>query len=145
MKTITITLIILLLLSCRTYKEKVQQESRSNALTEESKTVQHTYQWMQKDSLNRRWFFWTDTSFTYHPDSGLRAASGHLWMEESVTRSSDLQETVAESEKLLKQEEDYESFLSSKTVRIRSWYLYIGIGLLLIVICTMLWRKLKFF
>ena len=36
----------------------------------------------QQDSSSRYWFFRTDTTFYFHPDSGLFAKGGRLWLQE---------------------------------------------------------------
>ncbi|WP_437917993.1 hypothetical protein [Sphingobacterium sp. LRF_L2] len=123
MKTITITLIIILLSSCRTYKEKVQQESGSYGLTEESKSHQYFYQWEEKDSLDRYLYFWTDTSFTYHADSGLRANSGYLWIREKGARASAVELEILDSTNDLKIENTYKTVASRKIVDINNWYI----------------------
>lgn len=41
-----------------------------------------------KDSQSRYWFFWTDSSFRFHPDSGLVGQSGQLAMLESKVNAS---------------------------------------------------------
>ncbi|WP_437918083.1 hypothetical protein [Sphingobacterium sp. LRF_L2] len=141
MKTITITLIIILLFSCRTYKEKVQQESRSTTLTEESKTVQHRYQWLQQDSQNRQWYFWTDSTFTYHPDSGLRATSGFILVTETASGSSSVESNAYLSEDHSTKEETYESLTTSKALHRGSSYFFIGGGILFVLLIVYLYVK----
>jgi len=68
--------------SCKLYqsREKESQWSKSDML-QHQKQVDLQYR-LQHDSQSRYWLFWSDSSFRFHPDSGLTGQRGRLFMQE---------------------------------------------------------------
>lgn len=74
MKNYIIIVLLLALGACRSRKE-TRQEYRWDGQTEVHQE-QYKQQQYWSDSLGIRWLFYTDSQFTWHPDSGLRANKG---------------------------------------------------------------------
>lgn len=74
---------ILLLASCHTYQEKYRRERSRYIALDSSYDFRYGYQSNQRDTFGRRWYFYTDSSFRYHADSGLHARSGWLRLYEN--------------------------------------------------------------
>jgi len=86
-----------LLYSCKLY-----QSERKEALREEQTQSNYKQQldiWYsgQRDSQSRYWYFWTDSSFRFHPDSGLVGRNGQLAMLESNAITSESMEISTNS------------------------------------------------
>jgi len=84
-------IVFLLFCSCKLY-----QSERKEALREEqtqSKYKQQLDIWYsgQRDSQSRHWLFLTDSSFRFHPDSGLIGQKGQFAMLESQLKISNKQ------------------------------------------------------
>jgi hypothetical protein len=83
MKTTTIIIpMIALLGGCRTTKEKTHYQQHTIASGAEIQ--RSAYEWRESDSLARYWYYGSDASFWFHPDSGLSATGGELWVKESI-------------------------------------------------------------
>ena len=96
-KRLFFSIVFLLFCSCKLY-----QSERKEALREEqtqSKYKQQLDIWYsgQRDSQSRHWLFLTDSSFRFHPDSGLIGQKGQLAMLESQVKISNKQEASTNS------------------------------------------------
>ena len=69
--------------SCKLYqsRDKESQWSKSDMLLHQ-KLVDLQYS-LQHDSQSRYWLFWSDSSFRFHPETGLVGQQGQLVMLES--------------------------------------------------------------
>lgn len=77
------TTIALLLASCHTYNEKFRRGGYHYTSLDSSRDFRYGYQINHTDTFGRRWYFYTDSSFHYHADSGLHARSGWLSLYEN--------------------------------------------------------------
>lgn len=131
------------IVSCRTVKEKNEQldyqreQSYSNWQRQQAQLFQFT------DSAGRYWIFQSDTTFGYHPDSGLRASSGTLGLwEHSVQKqvwSSTLDSNRTEvraSEKINSWSQYYRKVKDSKWGVVMAVFLLFGMVIFV-------YRKLK--
>ncbi|WP_293939376.1 hypothetical protein [Sphingobacterium sp. UBA5996] len=96
-KRLFFSIVFLLFCSCKLY-----QSERKEALQEEqtqSKYKQQLDIWYsgQRDSQSRHWLFLTDSSFRFHPDSGLFGRNGQLAMLESNVITSESMEISTNS------------------------------------------------
>lgn len=86
-----------LLYSCKLY-----QSERKEAQWQEQTQSNYKQQldiWYSglSDSQSRYWLFWTDSSFRFHPDSGLFGRNGQLAMLESNVITSESMEISTNS------------------------------------------------
>lgn len=63
-------LILLLVSSCHTVRKKIERDEQSR--------FQYAQTAFISDSAVRYWYFYSDSAFSYHPDSGLHTPSGRL-------------------------------------------------------------------
>lgn len=94
MKQTFILIIIVTLVSCRSYREKTLHERGSSTLSEAGTNVRYGFQFTDKDSLDRAWYFSTDSVLYFHPEYGLSSKGGHLHVSESRTGLQQLQVEV---------------------------------------------------
>lgn len=66
------------LFSCRTIKQKSEQVAYRKEQTLSNWRMQQEERFHYIDSSGHYWYFRTDTTFYYHPDSGLQARRGTL-------------------------------------------------------------------
>lgn len=77
-----------LLGSCKIYERKHREEKQRTAMEWQKWEQAQRFYTLQQDSLSRFWYFWTDSAFRFHADSGLLAGSGNLLLKESRSNSS---------------------------------------------------------
>lgn len=76
------------LISCKIYENK-KRDKQQETEVEWQHLEQHQRQYrFQQDTLSRLWYFWTDSAFRFHADSGLFAQSGSVLVQESGGSSS---------------------------------------------------------
>lgn len=83
MKYIGSLVIIIGLISCRSYREKMRLENNQISLSETSKGMRYGFEMLERDSQNRMWYFATDSVISFHPDYGLFSQGGRLQITES--------------------------------------------------------------
>src|SRR5690606_36870631 len=81
MKHYIIVTIVLLACSCRSIQQRSSNMLHSDRTTYQDRITAGQL-FRQQDSSNRYWSFRTDTTFYFHPDSGLYAKGGKLWLQE---------------------------------------------------------------
>ncbi len=74
---------IYVLSSCKLYQSKNREEQQSSSSDRMYIMQRQQQQQWNYDSLSRYWLFWSDSSFRFHPDSGLTGQHGKLVMLES--------------------------------------------------------------
>lgn len=99
---IGLTILLILCISCKSYQKKSHIEQNHNTTLDSSALFQYRYREQISNNFGRMWYFHTDSSFRYHPDSGIDAGSGLLWLVEKG-------EKRMEADRLLEQEEQYKS------------------------------------
>lgn len=82
-RDILIWCLVALVLSCRSYRERTNQEATRMRLTETNNGIRYGFQLLGKDSLDRSWSFVTDSLLYFHPQYGLISNGGHLHFLES--------------------------------------------------------------
>ena len=90
----------------------------------------------QQDSTNRYWMFRTDTTFYFHPDSGLYAQGGRLWLLEVRHRENIGQQSYDSlTYQAYENQQITQTTLSKSTSKIRYWWwIACGIFILLLVL-----------
>jgi hypothetical protein len=73
--------------SCKIYESKYREEEQLTAMEWKKQEQARRWYTLQQDTLSRFWYFWTDSTFRFHPDSGLLAASGDLILQEAKKNS----------------------------------------------------------
>lgn len=82
-KRLLFFIVFLFLCSCKLYQSRKKEDLREEQIwSNYNQQVDVLYSSL-KDSLSRYWLFWTDSNFSFHPDSGLIAQRGQLAMLES--------------------------------------------------------------
>lgn len=127
--------------SCTIFKHRTEENQYTSAKHHKEKEVDFSYR--KNDSLSRLWYFWTDSAFRFHPDSGFMGRSGGLIVRESMTS------TVGENRSAhTVRKDDITSGSERKTKMTRlaplGWVLAIGFVLVLVIlfICR---RKIRTF
>lgn len=69
-------IILMCLSSCKLYQQKDKAELQSSRSGWQWNEFAQRWYILQRDSLSRSWYFWSDSSFRFHPDSGLAAEAG---------------------------------------------------------------------
>ncbi|ULT23568.1 hypothetical protein KUH03_31020 [Sphingobacterium sp. E70] len=93
------------LISCKIYGNKKRDKQQEKEV-EWQHLEQHQRQYrFQQDTLSRLWYFWTDSAFRFHADSGLFAQSGSvLWQETGGSSRKEMQDvdikTIRENKKI---------------------------------------------
>lgn len=124
-----------LLISCKLYENRKHDKQEETARAWQHLELRQRLYRFRQDTLSRIWYFWTDSAFRFHADSGLFAQSGTVIVQESKGRiSKQLQELTQKNEQEKQQETRYEKIrnmvLSTKSL----WA--VGFALVLLL----LWR-----
>ncbi|NGM65805.1 hypothetical protein [Sphingobacterium sp. SGR-19] len=114
MKQTFILFIIVTLISCRSYRERSLHESGRSTLSEAGTIVRYGFQFTDKDSLDRTWYFATDSVLYFHPEYGLISNGGYIHFLESQIGLQQLQvevDSVEEKQRaeIATQTQDHES------------------------------------
>ena len=124
-----------LLISCKIYEnkryEKRQETDMGWQYTEQLRRLYSDHQ----DTLSRVWYFWTDSAFSFYPDSGLSARSGGLLVHESTKRVN--KQVLELAEKSEQEKQKHVSRVKSGSQMLSAQHFWIiGFALLLFLI----WR-----
>ncbi|WP_153846068.1 hypothetical protein [Sphingobacterium paramultivorum] len=118
--------------SCTIFKHRTEENQYTSAKHHKEKEVNFSYR--KNDSLSRLWYFWTDSAFRFHPDSGIMGRSGGMIVRESM--KSDVQGSqsihVAYRDDLQSSSER-----KSKTTRVAPFGVVIVIGFVLILLMVL--------
>lgn len=139
MKHILISFMLIGLISCRSYREKTRQENSWVNLAESSRSMRYGFQYLEKDSQNRTWYFVTDSILSFHPDYGLFSNGGQLHIRESRTGLQRLQVEVDSLE-----EARHMQASDMRKNQTRTWYNYVSwilVGVVGGAVAIMLWRR----
>lgn len=74
---------LLTLISCKLYENKKRDKREKTEMEWQHEEQRQRQYSLRKDTLSHLWYFWTDSAFRFHPDSGLFAQSGILLGQES--------------------------------------------------------------
>ena len=85
---LSIYIVLLTMTSCKLYENKQRHKQEEAELEWQNLEQRQRLYTFRQDTLSRSWYFWTDTVFRFHADSGLTGQRGRLFMQESRTNIS---------------------------------------------------------
>jgi len=123
------------LVSCKLYENRKHDKREETARAWQHLELRQRRYTFRQDTLSRLWYFWTDSAFRFHADSGLSAQSGSvLWQETDGSSSKEMQDVDIKNEqgkqKDNKQERSINKMLSA------TYFWLVGFALVLLL----LWR-----
>ncbi|WP_454879789.1 hypothetical protein [Sphingobacterium detergens] len=125
--------------SCKLYQQKNKEELQSSGMFVQKKELAQGWYSLQRDSFSRSWYFWTDSSFRFHPDSGLAGGAGALLVKESRGNNRGLEQRINRTTELSEQQKDR----LKKTKNSYSAVDYLWIILFVLAMLVFLMRKVK--
>lgn len=135
----SIPIVLLTMTSCKIYENKQrhkQEEAESEWQNLEQRQRLYTF---RQDTLSRSWYFWTDTAFRFHADSGLFAQSGRLLGHESTgSTSRHLQDLTRKNEQGKQKETERERSSKKQPFAAKFWLVGVVLALLFV------WRWSRF-
>ncbi|MDR3008238.1 MAG: hypothetical protein LBV59_09915 [Sphingobacterium sp.] len=79
---------LLIQVSCKLYQQQDREEQHLvKGLWKHNEQINLLYN-LRKDSFSHYWYFSSDSSFRFHPDSGLMGKGGELLMQQSGAKTS---------------------------------------------------------
>jgi hypothetical protein len=133
------TIILMCLSSCKLYQQNDKAELQSSRSDWQWNEFAQQWYTLQRDSLSRSWYFWSDSSFSFHPDSGLAAEAGALWMQESKTRANTQHQKMVTATKSSIQNGYHIKQTKSSSLNANYWWFV----LLLLIPLILQWNKIK--
>ena len=122
--------------SCTIFKHRTEENRHTSVKQSREQALDFSYR--KKDSLSRIWYFWTDSAFRFHPDSGFMGRSGGLIARESMIS------TVGENRSAHTVRNDdivSGSERKIKTTRLVPFGGVIGIGFVLVLVILFIYRR----
>ncbi|NGM63409.1 hypothetical protein G5B30_15975 [Sphingobacterium sp. SGG-5] len=117
----------ILLCSCRSVKQRSNSILHHDKATYQNKTSAQQWFW-QQDSTSRYWSFRTDTTFYFHPDSGLYASGGTLLLREIRQRASGGQHTYDSSMYVIHENQQIaQQTFSERVYKRQYWWIAIAL------------------
>ncbi|MDF2474892.1 MAG: hypothetical protein K0S24_375 [Sphingobacterium sp.] len=133
------TIVLMCLSSCKLYQQKDKEELQSSRSEWQWNEFAQQWYMLQGNSLSRSWYFSSDSSFRFHPDSGLAAEAGALWIQESKTRANAQYQNMIAATKSLAQNNHRIKQTKSSSLNTNYWWFV----LLLLIPLILLWNKIK--
>lgn len=133
------TIMLMCLSSCKLYQQKDKDELQSSHSEWQWNDFAQQWYTLQRDSLSRSWYFSSDSSFRFHPDSGLIAGAGALWIQESKTGTNTQHQNMIAATKSLAQNKHRIKQTKSSSLNTNYWWFV----LLLLIPLILLWNKIK--
>jgi len=125
--------------SCKIYENKQRHKQEEAELEWQNLEQRQRLYTFRQDTLSSSWYFWTDTVFRFHADSGLFAQSGRLLGHESTgSTSRHMQDLTRKNEQGKQLETRHEK---SRNTLLSTKYLW-TVGFVLILF--LLWRRSRF-
>lgn len=128
----TVLCAMMLLVSCKMFKETTNSEKHL--------ATQYALFTLGSDSAFRTWYFDTDSTFRYHPDSGLLAYSGRLWGQDVRTSQTIRQKSLDSNSS----SRDKSQLRKRETPRVQLKYVALGVLLTAMLIAGVVYRRRKF-
>lgn len=123
------------LTSCKIYENKKRDKREEFEVNWQNSEQRQRLYTFRQDTFSRLWYFWTDSAFRFHPDSGLIAQSGSLLGQESGGRINKHMEDMAEINEQGKQKETKHEWRIKKVL---SAELFWSVSCVLVLL--VLWR-----
>lgn len=133
--------IIVVVISCSVFQGKKQLEEKSTKIYRQYEQQNLQFHQKQQDSLSSYWYFSTDSTFSFHPDSGLWARGGKIFAHQSNIKRAE------ENWRLLQANSDAASVSDSRVMRenkvVSAEILAIGVIMLAGLGYWIWWRRRK--
>ncbi|WP_343561594.1 hypothetical protein [Sphingobacterium sp.] len=131
----SIHIVLLTMSSCKIYENKQRDRQKVAELQWQNLEQRQRLYTFRQDTLSRSWYFWTDTAFRFHADSGLFAQSGRLLGHQSTgSTSKHMQDLTRKNGQ--GREKETERELRSKKQPFAAKFWLVGIVLVLLIV----WR-----
>lgn len=140
--TLFISIIIITLISCRSYREKTRLENSRSMISEGGRSIRYGFQFTEKDSQNRTWYFSTDSILSFHPDYGLLSAGGNLSVSERRVGLHHMQVDIDSLEEQRNAETTYAREDHSQTRYRNPWWVW-GLAALVALVSYLASRLLR--
>lgn len=79
---------LLMQVSCKLYQQQDKEEQHLVKGRWKHNEQANLLYYLRRDSFSRYWYFSSDSSFRFHPDSGLIGKGGELLMQQSGVKTS---------------------------------------------------------
>lgn len=123
------------LISCKIYENRKHDKREETVRAWQHLELRQRRYTFQQDTLSRLWYFWTDSAFRFHADSGLFAQSGSvLWQETGGSSSKEMHDVDIKNE--LRKQKDNKQERSSNKMLSATYFWLAGFALVLLL----LWR-----
>ncbi len=86
--------IVIGMLSCRSTKGRRSETYRENVISEVATFARTRQRQLNVNGSQQMWSFYSDSAFTFHPDTGLRALSGYLLFTHTALQAEQSQHTI---------------------------------------------------
>ncbi|WP_333625508.1 hypothetical protein [Sphingobacterium siyangense] len=125
-----------ILSSCTIFKHRTEENQHTSVKQSREQALDFNYR--KKDSLSRIWYFWTDSAFRFHPDSGFMGRSGGLITSESMISAVQGSQSIR-----MARRDDLRSSSERKTKA--TWLVPFGgviaIGFVLVLVILFIYRR----
>lgn len=141
MKTLILFFCLIALVSgCGAYRRHSStEEEHSRSFLERDRVAFRLFSF-QQDSSSRHWYFYSDSLFLYHPDSGLQAKSGWLWGQDILLQKTLHQHRLDSI--TLRTEAEEQRRVQQQDTRVGHHLVWYLVGLVLLVFgIFVLWQK----
>ena len=128
-----------LLMSCKLYENKKLDKREETEMQWHNLEQRQRLYTFRQDTLSRQWYFWTDSAFRFHADSGLFAKAGGLIAQESEISMRKHMQDMAEKNELGKQKDTQQERSITKMLSTKYFWL-LGFALVLFI----RWRWSRF-
>jgi len=123
------------LISCKIYENRKHDKREETARAWQHLELRQRLYTFRQDTLSRLWYFWTDSAFRFHADSGLFAQSGSvLWQETGGSSSKEMQDVDIKNDQ--GKQKDNKQERSSNKMLSATYFWLVGFALVLLL----LWR-----
>jgi len=139
---LSIYIVLLTMTSCKIYENRKRDKQEEAELEWQSLEQRQQLYTFRQDTLSRSWYFWTDSTFRFHPDSGLFAQSGRLLGHESTgSRSRHLQNLTRKNEQGKQKETERERSSKKQPFIAKFWF----VGVVLALLFVWRWSRSRLF
>ncbi|PUV21727.1 hypothetical protein [Sphingobacterium athyrii] len=133
------TIGLMCLSSCKLYQQEDRAELQSSRNEWQWNEFAQRWYTLQRDCLSRSWYFSSDSGFRFHPDSGLTAETGELWIQESKTRINTQHQNMTAAIKGSAQNGYRTKQTKNSSLDANYWWFV----LLLLIPVVLLWNKIR--
>ncbi|WP_433902820.1 hypothetical protein [Sphingobacterium puteale] len=132
-KILCVSIGLLILISCKLYEHKKRDKREEVEIDWQHTELRQRLYTFRQDTLSRRWYFWTDSAFRFHPDSGLLAQSGILLGQESKRNIDKQMQDLTTKNKQGKQKEVKHDQSINRMISVK-YFWFVGFAVVLLVL-----------